>query len=335
MLQARRLTDVGGPTRVQQLLYAAAQLRGETLELSTLEVSTTGDTSPSVPLRSLGAGAFTEALDAAVAEGSADAAVHSLKDAPAALRPGLVLAACLPRADPRDVLIANDGARSLGELVPGSRVGTSSSRRAAQIRHAYPHLQVVQLRGNVDARLEKLRAREISATVLALAGLERLGVSHVASAVLSTDEMLPAACQGAVGVVCREDDPWVRGLLSSFSHGPTMLELAAERACLAALLGSEEAARGGQAFPDIAWACNVRYSDAPAGASGPEAGGDSRGGGGYLDLDCFVSDLEGTQLLRYTEFQRQVSGVDDAEELGSLYGSILRMTAAGQGWLPQ
>ncbi|GIL69594.1 hypothetical protein Vretifemale_477 [Volvox reticuliferus] len=96
-----------------------------------------------------------------------------------------------------------------GELVPGSQVGTSSTRRAAQIRHAFPYLQVIQLRGNVEARLERIKSGEISATVLSLAGLQRLGCEHVASKVLSVDEMVPAACQGAVGVVCREDDAWV------------------------------------------------------------------------------------------------------------------------------
>ncbi|GLC46103.1 hypothetical protein PLESTB_001032500 [Pleodorina starrii] len=303
--------------QVQQLLHAAAQLRDETLQLSTRELTSAGDASPSAPLRSLGSGAFTEALDAAVLGGSADMAVHSLKDCPASLREGLVLAACLPRADPRDVLIAGSGAKSLGELVPGSRVGTSSSRRAAQIRHSFPHLQVVQLRGNVEARLERIKAREISATVLALAGLQRLGCEELVSSVLSTDEMLPAACQGAVGVVCREDDPWVRQLLSAISHRPSFLEVSAERACLAALLGSEEAGRGGQPFPDLAWGCNSRHD--------PEEG--------LMDIDCFVSDLEGKDLFRYSEFLRPVSFPEDAEALGALWGNVLRMAAAGQGWV--
>ncbi|KAG2452868.1 hypothetical protein HYH02_002212 [Chlamydomonas schloesseri] len=357
--------------QVQQLLLAAAQLKEEPLHLSALEIKSVGDTSQGVSLRSLGSGAFTEALDQAVLAGEADMAVHSLKDCPAALAPGLVLAACLPREDPRDVLIAPE-ATSLGELVPGSRVGTSSSRRAAQIKHAFPHLQVVQLRGNVDARLERIRSRDVSATVLAAAGLKRLGVinpddgdigavrssgsgsssSSLAAAaeagspisasssggggaaseptheggfvtsVLSTEEMLPAACQGAVGVICREDDEWVVSLLDAISHRGTALEVAAERACLSALLGGGGGGgggegRGGSAFPDIAWACNTRHD--------PDSN--------TMDLDCLVSDLEGKDLFRYTEFYRPVIDEVDAEALGSLYGSLLHMMAAGQGWL--
>ncbi|KAG2436185.1 hypothetical protein HXX76_006497 [Chlamydomonas incerta] len=347
--------------QVQQLLLAAAQLNGQPLKLSTLEMTSLGDASQGVPLRSLGSGAFTEALDQAVLGRAADLAVHSLKDCPAALAPGLLLAACLPREDPRDVLIAPE-ATSLGELVPGSRVGTSSSRRAAQIRHSFPHLQVVQLRGNVDARLQRIRDRELSATVLAAAGLKRLGIMNsdegligvpVGSAtgaavggsggsgdsssgsgsgssggsspggfrasVLSTDEMLPAACQGAVGVICREDDEWVVSLLDAISHRGTALEVAAERACLAALLGGGGAGRGGAAFPAIAWACNTRH-DADANT---------------MDLDCLVADLEGKDLFRYTEFYRPVIDEVDAEALGSLYGSLLRMMAVGQGWVSE
>ncbi|KAG2487675.1 hypothetical protein HYH03_013675 [Edaphochlamys debaryana] len=306
--------------QVQQLLHAAAQLRGEVLQLSTVELKTTGDNSPTAPLRSLGAGAFADAVDDAVASGAADMGVHSLKDCPSTLPEGLLLAACLPRADPRDCLIAGDeGVRSLRDLVPGSRVGTSSSRRAAQIRHSFPHLQVVELRGNVDARLQRIRAREISATVLARAGIQRLGLEEeVGARVLSTDEMLPAACQGAVGVVCREGDAWVAEQLAAISHRPTRLEVAAERACLAALLGSEEAGRGGQAFPAIAWAAHTRYD--------PDAG--------LMGIDCFVSDLEGRDLIRYTEFARSVVDETDAESLGSLYGTLLRMAAAGNGWIP-
>ncbi|GFR46765.1 hypothetical protein Agub_g8392, partial [Astrephomene gubernaculifera] len=233
--------------QVQRLLLAAAQLRNEPLELSVLPIRTAGDADTTSPLRNLGSGAFTEALDAAVADcRTADMAVHSLKDCPAVLREGLVLAACLPRADPRDVLVvakeaeeagggggvagAGSSIKGLADLPPGSRVGTSSSRRAAQIRYLHPHLQVVQLRGNVESRLERIRTGELRATVMALAGLQRMGREDAASAVLSTEEMLPAACQGAVGVVCRDDDPWVRQLLSAISHRSTLLEVAAERA---------------------------------------------------------------------------------------------------------
>eukprot|EP00198_Chlamydomonas_reinhardtii_P010331 XP_001699668.1 porphobilinogen deaminase [Chlamydomonas reinhardtii] len=287
--------------QVQQLLLAAAQLKDEQLQLSTLELASRGDTTQGVSLRSLGSGAFTEELDQAVLSGAADMSVHSLKDCPAALAPGLLLAACLPRADPRDVLIAPE-ATSLGELVPGSRVGTSSSRRAAQIKHSFPHLQVVQLRGNVDSRLGRIRSRDIGATVLAAAGLKRLGV-------MNSDEGDTTAT-GAVGVVCRADDEWVVGLLDAISHRGTALEVAAERACLAALLGGGGACQR-SAFPDIAWACHTRHD--------PDSN--------TMDLDCLVADLEGKELFRYTEFYRPVIDEVDAVSLGSLYGSLLRMMA--------
>ncbi|EFJ42389.1 hypothetical protein VOLCADRAFT_119454, partial [Volvox carteri f. nagariensis] len=203
------------------------------------------------------------------------------------------------------------------ELMPGSRVGTSSSRRAAQIRHGFPHLQVVQLRGNVETRLERIKSREISATVLSMAGLQRLGCEDMASAVLSMDEMLPAACQGAVGVVCREDDPWVIQQLTAISHRSTFLEVSAERACLTALLGSEEAGRAGEHFPALAWGCHASHHPDSA----------------TMDLDCFVSDLQGEGLTRYTEYDRLILNQTDAEDLGSLYGNLMRMVAGSQGWV--
>lgn len=246
-------------------------------------------------------------------------AVHSLKDSPAVPLPGLVLAACLPREDVRDVLIAVE-AKGLGQLVPGSSVGTSSGRRRAQLLHAYPHLQVIALRGNIDTRLEKIRNREMGATIMAAAGLKRLGAEQhaglVSLSLLSTEEMLPAACQGAIGIMCREDNEQVLKLLSNINHQPTLLEVAAERACLAALLGEEGVAEG-SSMPAFAVAVHAQYD------------ADERA----MDLDCLVSDLDGKDLFRYTEFQRPVEAVEQAMDLGELYGGILRHMASSQGWL--
>jgi hydroxymethylbilane synthase len=160
-----------------------------------------------------------------------------MKDMPAQLPDGLRVAALLPREDPRDALIA-PGAARLADLLAGARVGTSSLRRAAILKNRRPDLCVVPFRGNVDTRLKKLAAGEVDATVLAYAGLKRLGRAGEATCVLDTDEMLPSPCQGAIGLECRESDAPVRRMLDAATDAPTALCIAAERAMLAAIDGS-------------------------------------------------------------------------------------------------
>jgi hydroxymethylbilane synthase len=184
-----------------------------------------------------GKGLFTEELEEALRVGALDMAVHSMKDVPTRLPDGLDIACLLERADPRDALIARRG-RSIAALKKGAVVGTASLRREAQLRHARPDLKVVTFRGNVGTRLKKLAAGEADATLLALAGLERLGMVDSASAILSVDEMMPAPAQGAIGVECRADDSRTRDLLASLNHAPTARCLAAERALLDGLDGS-------------------------------------------------------------------------------------------------
>ena len=160
-----------------------------------------------------------------------------MKDMPTVLPDGLVIPAVLPRADPRDALIAR-GPRSIAELPQGAVVGTASLRRAAQLKAVRPDLQVVPLRGNVQTRLRKLDAGEVQATFLAMAGLVRLGLEAVVSAALAPEEMLPAVAQGAVGIECRATDDVVLALLAAINHAPTMLQITTERAFLAVLDGS-------------------------------------------------------------------------------------------------
>ncbi len=218
------------------LLAAEPALGGDAVEI--VAVSTRGDRIQDRTLAEIGGkGLFTEEIEAGLLDGSLHMAVHSMKDMPTRLPDGLLIGAVLERADPRDALIAR-GPRSIAELPWSAVVGTASLRRQAQLRAARPDLVVVPLRGNVQTRLRKLDAGEVQATLLAMAGLIRLGLEAEVSAALSTDEMLPAVAQGAIGIECREDDAEVRGLLDRINHAATMTAITAERAFLAVLDGS-------------------------------------------------------------------------------------------------
>jgi hydroxymethylbilane synthase len=181
--------------------------------VETVVIRTTGDRVADRPLAELGGkGLFCKEIESALLDRRIDLAVHSMKDLPTWLPEGLVVAAMLPRADPRDVLIARAEPRGIAELPQGAAVGTVSLRRRAQILARRPDLRMVTLRGNLDTRLRKLEEGEVDATLLARAGLDRLGRMPAGAVLLEPDEMLPAVGQGAVGVECRADDP-IRALL--------------------------------------------------------------------------------------------------------------------------
>ena len=221
---------------VKVALLALGGLADEDVEIVAL--STRGDRIQDRTLAEIGGkGLFTEEIEAGLLDGRLQMAVHSTKDMPTSLPAGLVLGAVLPRADPRDALIAR-GPRSIAELPEGAVVGTASLRRQAQLRAARPDLVVVPLRGNVQTRLRKLAGGEVQATMLAMAGLIRLGLAAEASAALPVEEMLPAVAQGAICIECRAADGPVRVLLDRINHAPTMTAITAERAFLAALDGS-------------------------------------------------------------------------------------------------
>src|SRR5579859_2339770 len=201
-------------------------------------IHTTGDKIQDRPLSAIGGkGLFTKEIDEAQLEGRVDIAVHSMKDVPTYLPDGLTLAALLPREDVRDVLISSKG-RSLAELPEGAVVGSASLRRAAQILRRRPDLTVIPFRGNVQTRLRKLAEGQVDATLLAMAGLNRLKLMPVEAVPLSVEEMLPAVAQGAIGITCRADDERALAILAALDHLPTRIRVTAERAFLAILDGS-------------------------------------------------------------------------------------------------
>ena len=221
-------------TEVAQSLMAATGGMMEPPELRI--INTSGDAIQDRPLADAGGkGLFTKEIDEALLGGHIDLAVHSMKDLPTELPDGIVIAAVLPREDPRDVLI---GAASIAGLPRGARVGTSSLRRASQVLHQRPDVQIVNLRGNVQTRLRKIDEGQADATLLALAGLHRLGLDDAGGTVLSAAEMLPAVAQGAIAVACRAADPSMLATLGILMHKATERAVAAERALLAALEGS-------------------------------------------------------------------------------------------------
>ncbi|WP_244242434.1 hydroxymethylbilane synthase [Nocardioides seonyuensis] len=214
--------------------HVADMIRELGREVELVEISTEGDTS-TAPLTTFGGtGIFVSALRDALLRGDCDLAVHSLKDIPTYPHEGITLAATPPREDARDVLVARDGL-TLGELPPGSRVGTGSPRRVSQLAALGLGLDLVDIRGNVDSRIRKLRAGDYDAIVLARAGLARLGRLDEATEVLDPIQVLPAPGQGALAIECRSEDAELVALLGSLDHGPTRAAVTAERAVLAAL----------------------------------------------------------------------------------------------------
>lgn len=199
-------------------------------------IRTTGDRLQQGPLAPAGGkGLFVKEIEEALQAGRIDCAVHSLKDLPAELAPGLVLGAVPARADPRDVLVTR--AADLGALPPGSRVGTASVRRRAQLLARRPDLAIVFLRGNVDTRLRKWRDGDVDALVLAAAGLVRLGIAEPAARPLASDVLLPAIGQGALALECRADDGATRARLRAVADADAEVAIAAERAFLHAIGG--------------------------------------------------------------------------------------------------
>ncbi|WP_075214167.1 hydroxymethylbilane synthase [Mongoliimonas terrestris] len=201
-------------------------------------IKTSGDRILDRPLAEVGGkGLFTKEIEEALIDGSIDLAVHSSKDMPTALPDGLVLDHFLPREDVRDVFVSTRH-RSLADLPEGAVIGTASLRRQALVRRMRPDLQVVTYRGNVQSRLAKLEAGVVDATLLALAGLNRMGMQGVATEVLPLDGFPPAVGQGAIGIESRAGDGRIHALLAAIHDPHTGVCLVAERALLAALDGS-------------------------------------------------------------------------------------------------
>ncbi len=233
---------------VRRSLMVAFDLPQAAFEICVIKVM--GDQILDKALKDIGGkGLFTREIEEALLDGGIDIAVHSMKDMPTLQPDGLILDCYLPREDVRDAFVSPHVAR-LADLPQGAVVGSSSLRRRAQLRLKRPDLQLVEFRGNVQTRMKKLHDGVAVATFLAMAGLNRLGMAHMARSAIETTDMLPAVAQGAIGIERRVDDANTASLLDAIHHTPTGTRLAAERAMLAALDGSCETPIAGLATLD-------------------------------------------------------------------------------------
>jgi len=216
---------------------ARIEARRPHIRVELVRIKTTGDKILDSPLSKIGGkGLFVKEIEEALLDGRVDLAVHSMKDVPAELPDRLFLTAFPEREDPGDALISADE-RTLDRLPPKARVGTSSLRRAAQLLHVRPDLELVSLRGNVDTRLQKVESGELHAVVLAAAGLRRLGLADRIAQILPPEVILPAVGQGALGLEARQDDHETIRVLDFLNHEPTEITVRAERAFLKKLEG--------------------------------------------------------------------------------------------------
>jgi hydroxymethylbilane synthase len=246
-----RIGSRGSPLALAQAREVQSRLAAiagyEAARIAIEVIRTTGDVVQDRPLAEAGGkGLFTKEIEEALLARRIDLAVHSAKDLPTVLPAGLILAGFLPREDPRDAFISRR-AKTLRDLLPGAVVGTASPRRQALVRRLRPDIKIVPLRGNVETRLRKLEAGEMDATLLAIAGLKRLGLAAAATAILEPDEFLPAVGQGAIAIETRADDDRTRALVAKIDDSETAIALAAERAFLTVLDGSCRTPIGGYA----------------------------------------------------------------------------------------
>jgi len=258
-------------TQSQAVADAITAATGTPVEL--VHIVTEGDRSSAAIAQLGGTGVFVAAIRRALLEGSVDLAVHSYKDLPTAPEPGLIIAAVPVREDPRDALVARDGL-TLGELPPGSRIGTGAPRRVAQLRALGLGLDVVPIRGNVDTRLGRVSSGDLDAVVLARAGLARLGRLEEITETLDPLQVLPAPAQGALAVECRTSDARTRELLGRLEDASVRACVVAERSTLAAL-------EAGCSAPVAA------YAEVAEGDTGPE-----------LFLRASVTAIDGSDAVR-------------------------------------
>lgn len=264
---------------------AALQQRWPGLAVEIVTITTRGDVQTQVPLHEVGGkGLFVKEIEEALLFGRVDLAVHSAKDLPSELPPGLALVCFPARADARDALVSREG-RRLADLPEGACVGTSSLRRLFQLRHLRPDLRIEPLRGNVDTRLRRVAEGRFDAVVLAAAGLGRLGLADRITEALDPVAFVPAAGQGALALEARADDARARALVAPLNDAATETALRAERAFLARLMGG----------------CQV-----PAGAH-------ARLEGGRLVLEGFLASPDGAVFLR----DRERGSEAEAEALGA------------------
>lgn len=306
-------TKINIGTRGSQLALAQAELLAGALRrahphlaapdaINFVIITTTGDRIQDRPLSEVGGkGLFTKEIEEALLDGSIDAAVHSMKDMPTELPAGLTIPCLLPREDVRDAFFSRSG-ETLDTLPAGAVVGTSSLRRQAIILSRRPDLKVVTFRGNVGTRLQKLQDGVVDATLLAVAGLNRLGKSDIIQHSLETDTMLPAVAQGAVGIEIRENDTEMAALLAPVHCAVTDLRITAERAFLAAMDGS----------------CKTPLA-ALMSVPDPE---------GRVRFDALSANPDGTDLHKVS-YMMQVKHKGDAERLGRQAAADIKAKLAG------
>jgi hydroxymethylbilane synthase len=300
MTPVLRIGTRGSPLALWQANHVAERLgplvAPRSVEL--VHVQTEGDRDQSASLAHIGGrGVFTKEIERALLDGRVDVAVHSLKDLPTQPVDGIVLAAVPPRGPSGDVLVAASVPR-FDDLPPAARVATGSLRRRAQLLHRRPDLRLVDVRGNVETRLRKLRDEGYDGLVLAQAGLDRLGLSGVITEVLDPAWMLPAVGQGALGLECRSDDDATRSVLARLDDPPTRRAIEAERALLYHLGGGCQVPLGAFATVD----------------------------GGILRLRAAVLGMDGSRRVAGEEVGR----VDDAAGLGERLAARLREQGAAE-----
>jgi hydroxymethylbilane synthase len=292
-----RLATRGSPLALRQSELVAAALRAAhpALDVELLVVRTQGD-DLSAPLDQIGGqGVFVTEVEAAVADGRADAAVHSAKDMTSTMAPGLVLAAVPPRGDPRDGLVGS----TLADLPPGGLIATGSARRRAQLANVRPDLSFTEIRGNMERRVSRGEDGSVAAVVVAVAAMERLGWMSRLTDRLNPLDVLPQAGQGAIAVQCRTDDEATRALLSAIDEPDSHRAVRAERAVLAALGGS----------------CTV-----PVGAWAEIAPGSAA-----LQVHGLIASADGRVVIRMTRHG------DDPDVVGALVAHALLVDGGGSG----
>ncbi len=294
-----RLGTRGSALALWQANWTKSELekRWPDLRVELVPIKTTGDKILDVPLAKIGGkGLFTKEIDEALLDGRIDLAVHSLKDVPFELPAGIGIGAVPEREDPRDAFISNGG--KLSELRPDATIGTSSLRRQVQLRHHFPSLNLVTLRGNVDTRLRKLAQREFDGIILAVAGLKRLGHEARITQILDDDVMVSAVGQGALGIVCRKDDDKTLKVLEPLDHPETRICVTAERGLLRSLGGS----------------CQVPVA------------GRARITGSRFSVKGLIASLDGIRVIT-----DEVTGLPErAEELGLELGQRMLSRGAGE-----
>jgi hydroxymethylbilane synthase len=238
MTRAISIGTRGSKLALEQTDRVMAALRAidSSIQCTVKVISSTGDDSPDAPLQSLGIGVFTSSLERALLDQRIDLAVHSLKDLPTETTAGLTVVPVLEREDARDVLVSRLG-KELLDLAPGSRIGTSSPRRVAQLKHGRPDVLFIPIRGNIETRLNKAAGPDYDGTILAAAGLRRLGLEKHITEYLSPQVCTPAPGQAAIAAEARSDDAEILALVRAISHAPTAIAVEAERSLLRAAGG--------------------------------------------------------------------------------------------------